>query len=50
METVNTSGRLAALRSLMRERKVDVYGKNGSIMLLPLVPPPPLDLTIGSHR
>jgi hypothetical protein len=26
MVTVNTTSRLAALRSLMKERKVDIYG------------------------
>ena len=26
METVDTSGRLSVLRTLMKERKIDVYG------------------------
>jgi len=35
MVTVNTTSRLAALRSLMKERKVDIYGTDA----LPPAPP-----------
>jgi hypothetical protein len=30
METVDTSGRLSVLRTLMKERKIDVYGTHSS--------------------
>jgi Xaa-Pro aminopeptidase len=30
METVDTSGRLSVLRTLMKERKIDVYGTYSS--------------------
>jgi len=30
MVTVNTTSRLAALRSLMKERKVDIYGTDAT--------------------
>jgi hypothetical protein len=37
METVDTSKRLAQLRSLMKENKVDIYSAQGSSLLIVLI-------------